>query len=64
VELCDKSVKIAGDVFTNDIVYYMRTQHNLFVGKVQLKNKIQIGAAIEDLEPPEDMFIRKRFTYR
>jgi rod shape-determining protein MreB len=29
--VCDKSVKIAGDVFfTNDIVYYMRTQHNLF----------------------------------
>jgi rod shape-determining protein MreB len=22
--VCDKSVKIAGDVFTNDIVYYMR----------------------------------------
>jgi rod shape-determining protein MreB len=42
VEFCDKSVKIAGDVFTNDIVYYMRTQHNLFVEKVQLKNKIQI----------------------
>jgi rod shape-determining protein MreB len=35
--VCDKSVKIAGDVFTNDIVYYMRTQHNLFVEKVQLK---------------------------
>jgi rod shape-determining protein MreB len=34
--VCDKSVKI-GDVFTNDIVYYMRTQHNLFVEKVQLK---------------------------
>jgi rod shape-determining protein MreB len=31
--VCDKSVKIAGDVFTNDIVYYMRTQHNLFVGE-------------------------------
>jgi rod shape-determining protein MreB len=30
--VCDKSVKIAGDVFTNDIVY-MRTQHNLFVGE-------------------------------
>jgi rod shape-determining protein MreB len=29
--VCDKSVKIAGDVFTNDIVYYM--QHNLFVGE-------------------------------
>jgi rod shape-determining protein MreB len=35
--VCDKSVKIAGDVFTNDIVYYMRTQHNLLLGKAQQK---------------------------
>ena len=26
--VCDKSVKIAGDVFTNDIVNYMRSKHN------------------------------------
>jgi rod shape-determining protein MreB len=46
--VCDKSVKIAGDVFTNDIVYYMRTQHNLFVGESTAeKIKIEIGAAIE-----------------
>src|SRR6186997_3606259 len=30
--VCDKSIKIAGDVFTNDILFYMRTQHNLYVG--------------------------------
>jgi len=36
--VCDKSVKIAGDVFTNDIVYYMRTQHNLFVGESTAEN--------------------------
>jgi rod shape-determining protein MreB len=60
--VCDKSVKIAGDVFTNDIVYYMRTQHNLFVGETTAeKIKIQIGAAIEDLEtPPEDMSVQGR----
>ena len=28
--VCDKSVKVAGDVFTGDIIYYMRTQHNLY----------------------------------
>jgi hypothetical protein len=28
----------------------MRTQHNLLLEKVPLKNKNQIGAAIEDLE--------------
>ena len=60
--VCDKSVKIAGDVFTNDIIYYMRTQHNLFVGESTAeKIKIQIGAAIEDLEtPPEDMSVQGR----
>ncbi|QEE49247.1 rod shape-determining protein [Flavobacterium alkalisoli] len=60
--VCDKSVKIAGDVFTNDIVYYMRTQHNLFVGETTAeKIKIQIGAALEDLEsPPEEMSVQGR----
>lgn len=60
--VCDKSVKVAGDVFTNDITYYMRTQHNLFVGeRTSEKVKIQIGAATEDLEvPPEDMLVQGR----
>lgn len=60
--VCDKSVKIAGDVFTNDIVYYMRTQHNLYVGeRTAEKIKIQIGAATEDLElPPDEMAVQGR----
>lgn len=60
--VCDKSVKIAGDVFTNDIVYYMRTQHNLFVGESTAeKIKIEIGAATEDLEsPPDEISVQGR----
>ncbi|MBL7472983.1 rod shape-determining protein [Robertkochia sediminum] len=60
--VCDKSVKIAGDVFTNDIIYYMRTQHNLYVGETTAENiKIAIGAATEDLEvPPEEMSVQGR----
>ncbi|MGK0378630.1 MAG: rod shape-determining protein MreB, partial [Patiriisocius sp.] len=60
--VCDKSVKVAGDVFTNDIVYYMRTQHNLYVGeRTAEKIKIQIGAATEDLEvPPDEMDVQGR----
>lgn len=60
--VCDKSVKIAGDVFTNDIVYFMRTQHNLYVGeRTAEKIKIQIGAATEDLEfPPDEMDVQGR----
>lgn len=60
--VCDKSVKVAGDVFTNDIIYYMRTQHNLYVGESTAeKIKIQIGAATEDLDlPPDDMDVQGR----
>lgn len=53
--VCDKSVKIAGDVFTNDIIYYMRTQHNLYVGESTAENvKITIGSALEELQNPAD----------
>jgi len=60
--VCDQSVKVAGDLFTNDIMYYMRTQHNLHVGETTAeKIKITIGAATEDLEtPPDDMLVQGR----
>ena len=60
--VCDKSIKVAGDVFTNDIIYYMRTQHNLYIGeRTAEKIKIQIGAATEDLDiPPENMSVQGR----
>jgi actin-like ATPase involved in cell morphogenesis len=39
----------------------MRTQHNLLLEKVPLKKiKIQIGAAIEDLETSRDMSVQGR----
>ncbi len=60
--VCDKSVKIAGDVFTNDIIYYMRTQHNLYVGEATAESiKIDIGSATEDLQtPPDDKSVQGR----
>lgn len=60
--VCDKSIKVAGDVFTADISYFMRTQHNLSVGEKTAENvKIQVGSATEDLEaPPEDMMVQGR----
>jgi len=60
--VCDQSVKVAGDLFTNDIMYYMRTQHNLHVGETTAeKIKIQVGAATEDLDsPPEEMLVQGR----
>jgi rod shape-determining protein MreB len=60
--VCDKSIKIAGDVRTNDISYYMRTQHNLFVGdRTAEMIKIQVGSAVEHLDnPPDDIPVQGR----
>ncbi|MBL6669534.1 MAG: rod shape-determining protein [Flavobacteriaceae bacterium] len=60
--VCDKSIKIAGDVFTNDIINYMRSKHNLFVGeRTAEKIKLLVGSAIEELDnPPEDMSVQGR----
>ncbi|MBS7333058.1 MULTISPECIES: rod shape-determining protein [Faecalibacter] len=60
--VCDKSVKIAGDVFTNDIAYYLRTHHNLYIGERTAERvKIEVGAAVEELEhAPEDMPVQGR----
>jgi len=60
--VCDKSVKVAGDVFTGDIIYYMRTQHNLYIGeRTAEKIKISVGSASEELEsPPDDISVQGR----
>lgn len=60
--VCDKSVKIAGDVFTGDIAYYLRTHHNLYIGERTAEQvKISVGAATEDLDnPPDDMPVQGR----
>ena len=45
------SIKVAGDVFTNDIQMYLRQQHNIRVGQITAeKIKIAIGAVIPNLE--------------
>ena len=60
--VCDKSIKIAGDVFTSDIINYMRSKHNLYIGdRTAEKIKILVGSVVEDLEnPPEDMSVQGR----
>lgn len=60
--VCDKSIKIAGDVFTNDIAYYLRTHHNLYVGeKTAERVKIDVGSAVEELEElVEDIAVQGR----
>ena len=55
------SIRTAGDVFTADIQYYLRQQHNIKVGEITAeKIKIAVGAVIPDLddEAPEPFVVR------
>ena len=60
--VCEQSIRIAGDVFTKDILDYMRRQHNLLIGERSAEQvKIEVGAALTELEnPPPDYEIRGR----
>lgn len=52
------SIRIAGDVFTNDIQYYLRQQHNIKVGEITAeKIKFAVGAVIPELEEEPEPFI-------
>ena len=56
-----ESIRTAGDVFTSDIQYYLRQQHNIKVGEITAeKIKIAVGAVIPDLdeEEPEPFVVR------
>ena len=56
------SIRTAGDVFTSDIQYYLRQQHNLRVGEITAeKIKMAVGAVIAELpeeEVPEPFIVR------
>lgn len=55
------SLKVAGDVFTSDILQFMRQQHNIRLGEATAeKIKIGVGAALTTLgeEAPEPMIVR------
>jgi rod shape-determining protein MreB len=58
--VCQQSIRIAGDDFTQDIVDYMRHQHNIKVGERTAENiKIQVGAAMADIDDiPEKYIVR------
>ncbi|HAQ37725.1 MAG TPA: rod shape-determining protein [Saprospirales bacterium] len=58
----DQSIRIAGDVFTSDIVDYMKKKYNLLVGERTAEQiKIAVGSAITELpNPPEPIAINGR----
>ena len=55
----NKSIRIAGDVLTDDIQEHMRRAHNVKVGERMAELiKINVGSALTELEnPPEDYII-------
>jgi len=60
--VCDQSIRVAGDEFTNDIIDYMRREHNMLIGERTAEQmKINIGSALKKLEnPPEPYAINGR----
>ena len=57
--VCSESINTAGDVFTADILNYVRQQHNIRIGERTAEAiKCSVGAAVTDLEDePEDYVI-------
>jgi len=60
--VCDQSIRTAGDEFTEDIMDYMKRQHNILIGERTAEQiKINVGSALVDLEnPPEDYAVNGR----
>lgn len=57
--VCSRSINIAGDVFTSDILEYMRSTHRIKIGERTAEQiKISVGAVAEKLDsPPEDFTV-------
>ncbi len=60
--VCDQSIRVAGDEFTEDIIDYMRREHNLLIGERTAESiKIHAGAAISKLDlAPEPYAVNGR----
>ena len=54
--VCNNSIRVAGDVFNENVVDYMKRQHNMIIGiRTAEQVKIAVGAAVSELDnPPED----------
>ena len=57
--VCSESINVAGDVFTADIMDYVRQQHSIRIGERTAEEiKCKIGAAVPELEDePEDFVV-------
>ena len=54
----NKSIRIAGDDFTDDIIEFMKREHNLSIGERSAEQvKIHVGAALTELENPPANYV-------
>ena len=60
--VCDQSIRIAGDELTNDIMNYMKREHNILIGERTAEQvKIHVGSALHELDnPPPDYAVNGR----
>ena len=55
--VCDKSIRVAGDEFTDNIKNYMKTRYNIAIGdNMAEKIKINVGSAMTELDDPPPNF--------
>jgi rod shape-determining protein MreB len=60
--VCDESIRIAGDELINDIIGYMKREHNILIGERTAEQiKINVGSAMHELDnPPADYALNGR----
>jgi rod shape-determining protein MreB and related proteins len=60
--VCDQSIRVAGNEFTEDIMEALRRYHSLLIGERTAEQiKIEVGAATKELEnPPADFAVHGR----
>jgi rod shape-determining protein MreB len=60
--VADQSIRTAGDELTDDIINFLKREHNLLIGeRTAEKIKINVGSALTHLEnPPEDYPVNGR----
>ncbi len=60
--VCDQSIRTAGDVFTLDIMDYIKRAYNMLIGERTAEQiKIHVGSALPELpNPPDDVAVNGR----
>ncbi len=56
----NQSIRVAGDIFTDEIQQYMRQQHSIKIGELTAEDiKMKVGAALTEMEEyPEPYIVR------